>query len=89
LTARLAGRTVEVCGEPLPLLRQLSQADPEVEDVLMFGDRLHLRVGAGRARRVMARLKSKAPAQGGRIAQIRPVPPQLEDVFIALLEEKP
>jgi hypothetical protein len=52
----------------------------------MFGDRLHLRVHKGSARQVILRLKRRIPAAGGEIANLRSIQPQLEDVFIALLE---
>jgi ABC-2 type transport system ATP-binding protein len=88
LRQRLEGRVLELQGEPLPLLRRLARADPDVEDAQMFGDRLHLRVRAGEARAVVDRLGSQIPAQGGRIARLRPISPQLEDLFIALLEQQ-
>ncbi len=48
----LDGRVLELTGAPLPLLRRLVQADPDVEDVQMFGDRLHIRVRSGQAEQV-------------------------------------
>jgi ABC-2 type transport system ATP-binding protein len=86
LRQRLAGRTIEVRGGPLSLLRELAAADPEVEDVLAFGDRLHLRVHPGAASGVLARLKRALPRGGVEAIRVRAIPPQLEDVFIALLE---
>jgi hypothetical protein len=53
----------------------------------MFGDRLHLRVRAGAAGPVIARLSEQIPALGGSLSQIREILPQLEDVFISLLED--
>jgi len=50
MRAVLEGRILELSGQPLPSLRRLVQADPEVEDVQMFGDRLHLRVRQARLR---------------------------------------
>lgn len=86
LRTRLQGTVLELRGHPLPLLRRLAQADEAVEDVQMFGDRLHLRVREGAAQEVMARLAARVQAEGGEITRLRPIPPQLEDVFIALLE---
>lgn len=88
LRQRLQGRVLELQGEPLPLLRVLARADLDVEDAQMFGDRLHLRVRAGEAQAVADRLESLIPAHGGRITRLRPIPPQLEDLFIALLESR-
>ena len=61
-----------------------SVADPEVEDVVVFGDRFHLRVRA--AEGPLARLPEALTAAGATVERLRPVAPQLEDVFIALLQ---
>jgi ABC-2 type transport system ATP-binding protein len=86
LCAGLEGRVLELLGTPLPVLRRLVQDDRDVEGVQMFGDRLHLRVSADQAEQVIARLEERVPTQGGQITRLRPVPPQLEDVFMGLLE---
>ena len=88
ITARLNDRIVELAGEPREALRHLAQADPEVEDVQVFGDRLHLRVRAQSAERVMARLPETLHLKGGNVQRIRSIPPTLEDVFIEMLEVK-
>lgn len=86
LCAGLEGQVLELLGTPLPVLRRLVQGDKDVEGVQMFGDRLHLRVAAGQIEQVMARLEEQVPDEGGQITRLRPVPPQLEDVFMGLLE---
>ncbi len=83
---RLEGQIMELTGRPLSLLRALAEADAEVADAQMFGDRLHLRVHAGAAGRVATRLGECIPANGGVVGQLREIAPGLEDVFIALLE---
>ena len=60
--------------------------DPDVEDVQAFGDRLHIRVGEGKAQDVLRRLPSEIRSVGGQIDELRLIPPVLEDVFIALSE---
>jgi drug efflux transport system ATP-binding protein len=87
LRRRLEGRIVEVHGEPLPLLRDLARKDPNVEDAQMFGDRLHLRVVQGSANAVIKHLQSSIPAEGVNLGRLRTTTPQLEDVFIDLLEK--
>ncbi len=82
----LDGRVLELTGTPLPLLRRLVQADPDVEDVQMFGDRLHIRVRSGQAEQLVERLQARLPEGGGQVDRLRPIPPQLEDVFMSLLE---
>lgn len=86
LRSQLNERVVALLGKPLPLLRQVAKADKDVEDVQMFGDRLHLRVRAGEADKVIKRLKKRIPAEGGTVYQLNPTPPELEDVFITLME---
>ena len=88
LLSRLEGRILELLGQPLFLLRRIARQDSAVEDAQMFGDRLHLRVSAGQAEQVIHRLTSDIPSQGGSISRIRTIFPQLEDVFISLLEQK-
>jgi ABC-2 type transport system ATP-binding protein len=86
LRASLNGRILEVHGEPLTQLRELARGDGDVEDAQLFGDRLHLRVKPGATERVMHRLEARATGQGGRLSSVRSITPQLEDVFINLLE---
>jgi ABC-2 type transport system ATP-binding protein len=88
LRARLNGRVLELRGAPLNLLRHIAHQDEDVEDVQAFGDRLHIRVGEGKAQDVLSRLKSKIRSESGQVDVLRAVPPTLEDVFIALSESK-
>ena len=87
LRAELNGRILELRGQPLALLRRIAHQDEDVEDVQAFGDRLHVRVVANKARVVLRRLKARIQEAGGRASELRQVPPVLEDVFIALLEQ--
>ncbi len=86
LRARLEGRVLELRGQPLSALRHVAHQDADVEDVAAFGDRLHLRVRASTARAVLKRLPHEIEAAGGALTELRPIPPVLEDVFIALSE---
>jgi ABC-2 type transport system ATP-binding protein len=88
LRARLTGRILELRGTPINLLRHVAHKDKDVEDVQTFGDRLHIRVGEGKAQDVLSRLKSQIGSEGGHVDELRSVPPVLEDVFIALSEDK-
>jgi ABC-2 type transport system ATP-binding protein len=89
LRAKLNGRILEVHGEPLPLLRDVARKDLHVEDAQMFGDRLHIRIHPGSAQRVIEHLETMIPTEGGKLTQVRTITPQLEDVFIDLLEDQP
>jgi ABC-2 type transport system ATP-binding protein len=86
LRARLNNRVLELRGSPLNLLRHVARQDPDVEAVQAFGDRLHIRVGENKAQDVLSRLMSEIRTEGGKVDQLRAVPPGLEDVFIALSE---
>ncbi len=88
LRARLAGRILELRGSPLHILRHPAHEDKDVEDVQAFGDRLHIRVGEGQAEDVLSRLPAEIRSAGGQIDDLRLIPPTLEDVFIALSEDK-
>jgi ABC-2 type transport system ATP-binding protein len=84
LTARLAGRILELAAEPQMQARDIAVQDPDVEDVHSFGGYLHLRVRApeGPTERLPSRLKQA----GVTVTHLLPVTPTLEDVFIQLLE---
>jgi ABC-2 type transport system ATP-binding protein len=86
LRSRLNGRVLELRGSPINLLRHVARQDPDVEDVQAFGDRLHIRVGENKAQSVLGRLESQIATEGGRVNELRSVPPGLEDVFISLSE---
>ncbi|MDQ3938090.1 MAG: ABC transporter ATP-binding protein [Chloroflexota bacterium] len=85
LVGALADRVLELAAQPKDRARRTAQADPEVEDVLAFGDRFHLRVkdAAGPLRRLPASLA----AAGVEVSRLRSVAPSVEDVFIWLLSE--
>ncbi|MGW8251330.1 MAG: ATP-binding protein DrrA1-3 family domain-containing protein, partial [Anaerolineales bacterium] len=86
LRNRLEGRVLELRGNPLRLLRRVAEADEDVETALLFGDRLHLRVGQEKSQTVIERLKQVIPQEGGEVTSLHTIPPQLEDIFIALQE---
>lgn len=88
LRSRLNGRVLELRGSPINLLRHVAHQDVDVEDVQAFGDRLHIRVRDDSAQHVLRRLQTEIASVGGNVAELRIVPPALEDVFIALSEDK-
>jgi ABC-2 type transport system ATP-binding protein len=83
LTATMLGRVLELAARPGRSARDVALRDPEVEDVLAFGDRLHLRV-AGTAG-PLARLPGALLEAGVHVDRLRPIAPSMEDVFISLL----
>jgi ABC-2 type transport system ATP-binding protein len=86
LCARLVDRILELRGEPLDQLRNIATADPEVEGVQSFGDRLNLRIHEGSSERIQTRFKDRTRGSEVKIQKVGLVQPTLEDVFIALLE---
>ncbi len=85
LIARLQGRILELAAEPQASARPIALADPEVEDVQSFGDRLHLRVKQQAG--PLERLPKALSGAGLKFHEIKLVEPSLEDVFIYLLED--
>jgi ABC-2 type transport system ATP-binding protein len=88
LRSTLEGRIMELRGHPLPLLRREALKDSGVEDAQMFGERLHLRIKKGESEQVVTRLSGQIQQAGGQITGLHSIAPQMEDVFIALLENK-
>jgi ABC-2 type transport system ATP-binding protein len=89
LRSLLRGRVLELAGN-LPgkddRLAQVARADPAVQAVQRFGDRLHLRVAPGQAAAVQQRLSDQVRAAGGQVERLAEIDPLLEDVFIELAE---
>jgi ABC-2 type transport system ATP-binding protein len=88
LRSQLTGRILELRGSPLNILRHTAHSDQDVEDVAAFGDKLHVRVRADKADLIMKRLPKEIKAAGGTLTELRVTPSTLEDVFIALSEDK-
>jgi ABC-2 type transport system ATP-binding protein len=86
LCKQYPGQVIEISGQPQDKLRRLLQTMPDVQDVQMFGDRLHLRIRKPEGESVSAFLESWLPSQGCHVERLRLVDPSLEDVFIGLLE---
>ncbi len=86
LTAGLTGRVLELAAHPKEAARRAALADPDVEDVIAFGDRFHLRARTGTTEALLARLPPAVAAAGAKVERLRPTTPSLEDVFISLLQ---
>jgi len=88
MRARLDGQILELRGEPLAAIRHRVLEVAGVENVQAFGDRLHLRVEKGQAESVLKRLPAQLQPLGVTLESLRPLPPTLEDVFIALSRDE-
>lgn len=84
LRALLQGRILEVRGGSLLELRRQAMEIAGVEDVRLFGDKLHLRVAPGMAESVITALSNPFPTRNSSPVEARLIPPTLEDVFLAL-----
>lgn len=88
LRAFLNGRVLELHGNPINVLRHVAHQDEDVEDVAAFGDKLHVRVRAGKSNLIMKRLPKEIESAGGVLTELRAIPSTLEDVFIALSDDQ-
>jgi ABC-2 type transport system ATP-binding protein len=86
LTASLTDSILELAAHPKDTVKAVAQADPDVEDVLTFGDRFHLRVKSTAG--PLVRLPAALAGAGATLDRLRPIPPSLEDVFISLLAKE-
>jgi ABC-2 type transport system ATP-binding protein len=87
VTSHLTGRVLELVGAPLKTMRAVATADPDVDDVQVFGDRLHLRIKPAGGERVIGRLPAALRAHGVQMQRLRSIAATLEDVFIELSEQ--
>jgi ABC-2 type transport system ATP-binding protein len=83
----LVGHILELAAAPQRQARQVATRFPGVEDVQVFGDRLHLRVAQAEA--VVQGLPDALRAADISVTHLRPTEPTLEDVFTELLASDP
>ncbi|HET8645351.1 MAG TPA: ABC transporter ATP-binding protein [Vicinamibacteria bacterium] len=76
------GTVVEVVARPRQAASDLLRAQPGVEEVVAFGERLHAALGGGAGEEAALRLEEALRAAGLDVVMVRPVTPSLEDVFI-------
>jgi ABC-2 type transport system ATP-binding protein len=82
----LEGRILLLQGTPLSMLRDLAKENEFVEDALMFGDRIHLRIKDGKRRKIRSQLRKAIRRSGGELKELKPISPLMEDVFIAYVQ---
>ncbi len=86
LRSELPGVVVEVVARPRAQARALLRGHPEVRGVHVFGDRDHVWWTGSEDAGALRELLERA---GVHVDVFRPVPPSLEDVFVARLAEGP
>ncbi len=88
LRASLTGCIVEImAADPVRALT-VARGEPGVTDVQTFGERAHVRFAADADGDAVARLTRRFAREGVDLRALREVPPSLEDVFIARLQEQ-
>jgi ABC-2 type transport system ATP-binding protein len=83
----MPGRIVEMMAGHTPGLLEIVRRMPGVQDAQVFGERVHVRLG-DTADEAVDRFVSALQGTPLEHATVRPVPPSLEDVFIAQLAEE-
>jgi ABC-2 type transport system ATP-binding protein len=83
LRASLPGQVVEIMTDPPDRASELAQRQASVEDVQMFGERIHVRLSPDAPPGTLDRLRQAFVDEGVRDFTLRPIPTSLEDVFIA------
>jgi len=86
LRARNPGRMVEIMAGTMPGLLEMLRRIPGVVDAQVFGERIHVRL-ADTTDEAVTRFSAALKGTPLEPATVRPVPPSLEDVFIAMLAE--
>jgi len=81
----LPGSLLELRGVPADAARGILARLPEVREVEVFGETLHLSVGEAGA--ALPPIRAALDRAGFRDAALRPILPSLEDVFIAVLHQ--
>lgn len=81
----LEGQILELRGKPLRTMRSIVNADGDVLDVQMFGDRLHIHVKPEKINSVIDRLQAQMLQEDIEVFHLRSVSPQLEDVFMHIV----
>jgi ABC-2 type transport system ATP-binding protein len=82
----LAGHILELAAAPQRTARDVATKFPDVDDVQVFGDRLHLRVQE--TAQVLERLPAALTNAGVSVTHLRRTEPTLEDVFTQLLAQE-
>jgi ABC-2 type transport system ATP-binding protein len=86
LRGMLPGTLLELRGPAPEAVSPLLSRLPEVREAQVFGDALHLVVSD--VARDRPRIQALLAAEGIPEAQIRPIVPSLEDIFVTLLRER-
>jgi ABC-2 type transport system ATP-binding protein len=82
LRSQYKGRLIEVIAEPQKASVDVLRGLASVADVQVFGERLHVRLGADEDGDAIATLRQALADSNLAVSSIRDIPASLEDVFI-------
>ncbi len=82
LRNQFTGRLIEVIAEPQAATLEVIRGMKSVADVQVFGERLHVRLGAGEDYDAIATIRRALTDRNLEVASVRDIPASLEDVFI-------
>ena len=82
---RVPGKVYEIVVQPVRQAARILRQMPELYDVQVFGDRLHVIVPEDHA--LLEHLVETLQKQGYHVEQVREIAPSLENAFIALLRK--
>jgi ABC-2 type transport system ATP-binding protein len=83
-----AGQILEVVARPHRQAAELLRARGDVQEVVAYGERLHVALPGLPTAAGAARVEESLRAAGVEVALIRPITPSLEDVFIQRIREE-
>jgi len=86
IKAMLKGQVVELRAEPVSRARETLSRQPEVIEVQLYGDLLHVLVDD--ADRRMPLLRSALELNGVRVDGLRAIRPRMEEAFISLIRQR-
>jgi ABC-2 type transport system ATP-binding protein len=82
LRNQFQGRLIEVIAEPREASLEVLRALSSVADIQVFGERLHVRLGAGQNGDTLGALRKALTDKHIDVSSVRDIPASLEDVFI-------
>ncbi len=86
IKSRVPGQLLELQPEPMEHARSLLEQSPEVIEVQVYGDLLHVFVDD--AGKQMPVLRTALESAGVRVKRMRIVPPRMEEAFISLIHKR-
>jgi len=84
--AKVQGQVIELRPEPMARAQETLAHRPDVLEVQVYGDLLHVLVDDAHQR--MPQLKAALEAAGVRVNRLRAIQPRMEEAFISLIRKR-